>query len=125
VRTIELRTPAGVTLSCGVADGFRSRFAGLMGRSGLPEGEGLLFVPGGSIHTFFMRFALDVAYLAPDGTVLRVAAAVRPWRLARAPRGTRFVLELGARQAAAHGVAEGTRLELPVDGPDQSGQELR
>ena len=111
MRTIELRTPAGVTLSCGVADGFRSRFVGLMGRSGLPEGESLLFVPGGSIHTFFMRFALDVAYLGPDGTVLRVAASVRPWRLSRAPRGTKLVLELAAGQASASGLGEGARLE--------------
>jgi hypothetical protein len=112
LRAVELRTPAGALLRCRVADGFASRFLGLMGRRSLPEGEGMLFVPGGSIHTFFMRFALDAAFLAADGTALRVAAAVRPWRLARAPRGTRFVLELAAGQAAPHGLEDGARLDL-------------
>jgi hypothetical protein len=111
LRTVELRTPAGTALRCQVADGFVSRFLGLMGRRALPEGEGMLFVPGGSIHMFFMRFALDVVWLAPDGAALRVAT-VRPWRVARAPRGTRFVLELTAGQAAAHGLEEGARLDL-------------
>ena len=114
MRTIELRTPAGAALQCRVADGFGSRFLGLMGRAGLPAGEGMLFVMSGSIHTFFMRFTLDVGFLDADGTALRVAA-VRPWRLARAPRGTRFVLELAAGQAAACGLEQGVRLELPAD----------
>ena len=113
MRTVELRTPAGVALRCRVADGFGSRFLGLMGRSAPPAGEGMLFVPGGSIHTFFMRFALDVGFLGPDGTVLRVTASVRPWRLAHAPRGTRLVLELPAGEAAAYGLEQGVRLELP------------
>jgi uncharacterized membrane protein (UPF0127 family) len=112
----QLRTPAGVTLDCRVADGFRSRFLGLMGRRALPDGEALLLVPGGSVHTFFMRFPLDVVYLDRDGTPLRVTPHVRPWRLSRAPRGTRFVLELTAGQAAASGLEEGTRLELDGGG---------
>jgi uncharacterized membrane protein (UPF0127 family) len=112
LRTVELRTPQGAVLRCALADGFWSRFAGLMGRKGLPDGEGMLFVPGGSIHTFFMRFPVDVAFVSPEGGTLRVAAAVRPWKMTRAPRGTRFVLELGDGQAAAAGLAEGTQLEL-------------
>jgi uncharacterized membrane protein (UPF0127 family) len=59
-----------------------------------PPGEGVLFVPGGSVHTAFVRFRIDVVFLDADGRVLRAAAAVPPWRFRRAPRGTRFVLEL-------------------------------
>ena len=84
---------------------------GLMGRAGLPDDEGLLLVPGGSVHTFFMRFAMDAVFVGEHGTVLRVTPAVKPWRLAGAPRGTRFVLELEGGQAAAHGVVEGVTLE--------------
>ena len=59
-----------------------------------------------------MRFPLDVAFLSREGSVLRVAEGVRPWRLTRAPAGAKFVLELAAGQAAADGVAEGVQLEL-------------
>ena len=83
-----------------------------MGRSALPDGEGLLLVPGGSIHTFFMRFAIDAVHLAPDGAVLRVTPRVRPWRLSRAPKGTRFTLELTAGQRPAGGLQAGDRLRL-------------
>jgi uncharacterized membrane protein (UPF0127 family) len=113
---VELRTPRGVRLDCRLADGFLSRFLGLMGRRELRNGAALLLVPGGSVHTFFVRFPLDVAFLDPEGTTLRVAPHVRPWRLARAPRGARFVLELGAGQAAASGLEEGARLELDGGG---------
>ena len=53
-----------------------------------------------------MRFTLDVGFLTR--TARRCASpAVRPWRLARAPRGTRFVLELAGGQAAACGLVQG------------------
>jgi uncharacterized membrane protein (UPF0127 family) len=108
---VDLRGPGG-TLRCRVADGFVSRLLGLMGRKALPPGEGVLLVPGGSIHMFFMRFAVDAVFVGRDGTALGVAAGLRPWRLARAPRGTRFTLELTAGQAAASGLEQGSRLEL-------------
>ena len=116
MRSVALRTPSGTTLRCRLADGFSSRFFGLMGRSSLPDGDGMLFSPGGTIHTFFMRFPLDVAFLSREGHVLRVAIGVRPWRLTRAPGGTKFVLELAAGEAAADGVAEGVQLELQDGG---------
>jgi uncharacterized membrane protein (UPF0127 family) len=110
---------------CLLADGFVSRFVGLMGRSSLPNGEGMLFAPGGSIHTFFMRFPLDVAFLSRDGSVLRVAAGVRPWRLTRAPGGTKFVLELADGQAAADGLVDGSELELQDGGWEALGRRRR
>lgn len=67
---------------------------GLMGRTAPQPGQGVLFVPGGSVHTAFMRFRIDVVFLAADGRVLRIAAGVPSWRVRRAPRGTRFVVEL-------------------------------
>jgi uncharacterized membrane protein (UPF0127 family) len=110
---VELETAAGERLACRLADSFVSRFFGLMGRAALPEGKGLLLAPGGSIHTFFMRFPLDVVFLGADGTALGIVPRLRPWRLARAPRGTRFVLELTAAEPAASGLQEGSRLEAP------------
>jgi uncharacterized membrane protein (UPF0127 family) len=116
VRTTELRAPGGATLRCRIADGFTSRFLGLMGRRALPAGEALLLVPGGSIHMFFMRFAVDAVFLDAEGAVRRIVRGLRPWRVAWAPKGTRFTLELTAGQAASYGLSEGSQLELADGG---------
>jgi uncharacterized membrane protein (UPF0127 family) len=97
---------------CVVADSPFSRARGLLGRRGLAEGEGLLLRPASSIHTWFMRFPIDAVFLAEDGTVLRVAAELRPWRAA-GRRGARAVLELPAGECARRGLQTGDRLVLP------------
>jgi uncharacterized membrane protein (UPF0127 family) len=95
--------------SCVRADRAFSRAKGLLGRSELPRGEGILLRPAPSIHTFFMRFPIDVVFLDEEGHVLRVAADVVPWRAA-ACRGARAVLELAAGECERRGVRAGGRL---------------
>ncbi len=96
---------------CLVADRPFARMRGLLGRRELPSGEGLLLRPAGSIHTFFMRFPIDVVFLGGDGEALRVVPEVRPWRTA-ARRGARAVLELPAGECDRRGVHPGERLEM-------------
>jgi uncharacterized membrane protein (UPF0127 family) len=98
-----------------IARSFWSRFKGLLGRRSLREMEGLLFVPGGSIHTLGMRFSIDVIFLDAQMTVLRVSANVRPWRCALAPPHTRYVLELAAHAAAMCGVEAGQAITLQTE----------
>ena len=86
---------AVVCQSCRLAATFLTRLRGLLGRSGLGEGEGLLIRPTSSIHMFFMRFALDVAFLDRDGRVVKLVPGLRPWRMSFA-RGARSALELSA-----------------------------
>src|SRR5437899_2940363 len=78
---------------CTLARNPYSRMRGLLGRGGLAQGEGLLLQPAGSIHTFFMRFAIDAVFLDRERRVVRIASDVRPWRTAAAKR-SRAVLEL-------------------------------
>lgn len=59
-----------------------SRRRGLLGRDGLPEGHAIVIAPSNSIHMFFMRFAIDVVFVARDGTVVKTCARLRPWRIA-------------------------------------------
>jgi hypothetical protein len=99
-----------VCARCRVAATALRRLRGLLGRRGLAVDEGLLLRPAPAIHTFFMRFPIDVVFLAADGTVLKVVPALRPWR-ARACRGAVAVLELPAGAAARVGVRPGERLE--------------
>ena len=63
------------------ATGFADRFLGLMGRRSLAVGEGMHIVPCNSIHTFFMRIAIDVAFLDPDGLIVKQIPAMPPWRM--------------------------------------------
>jgi uncharacterized protein len=88
-----------------------TRMRGLLGRSSLPPGEGILLRPAGSVHTFFMRFPIDVVFLDRDATVVGVEPSLAPWRLA-GRRGAKSVVELAAGECARHGVAVGDRLQL-------------
>lgn len=94
-----------------VADTVSSRMRGLLGRKELEQGAGLLLRPAPSIHTAFMRFAIDVVFLDRDGLVLKIVPELRPWRAA-ACRGARQALELAAGEAARRGIATGDRLVL-------------
>jgi uncharacterized membrane protein (UPF0127 family) len=98
---------------CTVADRPHTRMRGLLGRDGLPTGEGLLLKPAPSIHTWFMRFPIDAVFLDDRLRVLGVSAGLRPWRLA-GRRGARAVLELAAGEAQRCGIHEG--LTLRVEG---------
>jgi uncharacterized membrane protein (UPF0127 family) len=94
-----------------VADRPFARMRGLLGRRDLPSGEGLLLRPSGSVHTFFMRFPIDVVFVDRDLTVLGVTPGLRPWRTA-GRRGARAVVELPAGEAARRGVRPGDRLAV-------------
>ncbi|HEV3123406.1 MAG TPA: DUF192 domain-containing protein [Candidatus Dormibacteraeota bacterium] len=89
-----------------------SRFIGLMFRRSLPAGHGLALQPCNSIHMFFMRFPLDVAFLDKDGRVLRVYHGLRPWRVSRIVRRAKSAIELPAGTLAAIGVEKGAYLRL-------------
>lgn len=82
---------------------------GLLGRSDLPETEGLLLAPAWSIHTWFMRFPIDVVFIDREGTVLRVVERMRPWRLT-SERRAHAVIELAAGVATRVGLRPGTRV---------------
>ena len=96
---------------CAVADTPPRRMRGLLGRTGLETGEGLLIRPTNAIQMWFMRFPIDAVFLSKDGTVLRIAADLQPWRMA-ACRGARSVLELRAGACAAHGLNVGDPIHL-------------
>jgi uncharacterized protein len=88
------------------------RFMGLMFRADLPPGHGLLLSPCNSIHMFFMRIPLDVAFLDRDGAVLRAYHGIRPWRISRIVRGAKTAVELRAGTLHEAGVGKGTVLRL-------------
>jgi len=95
---------------CVVADRMLTRMKGLLGKRELIAGEGLLIQPAPSIHTFFMRFAIDVVFLAKSGEVMKVTPNVGPWRM-RSCRRAFAVLELAAGEAERRGVTVGDHID--------------
>lgn len=95
-----------------IAHTFLQRFIGLLNRRSIEADEGLLIVPGGSVHTAWMRFSIDIVFLNAAGEVLRVASQVPPWRCVFAPRHTRAVLELRAGVAILLGIQANERITL-------------
>jgi uncharacterized protein len=100
-----------VCARCEIPKGSFARMRGLLGRSGLEPGGGMLIDAAPSVHMFFMRFPIDVVFLDRDWTVVRVVHALKPWRVAGARRAA-AALELPAGAAAEAGLHEGDVLVL-------------
>jgi hypothetical protein len=92
-----------------IADRARIRMRGLLGRTSLPEGEGMLLQPAPSIHTAFMKFPIDVVFL--DGTlrVLKIVERMPAWRAA-SKRHAWAVLELAAGEVERRTIEIGDQL---------------
>ena len=89
----------------------KSRNRGLLGRTGMDDGSALLLAPCSSIHTFFMRFAIDVLFVKKDGRVVKMYSALPAWRIAFA-FGAFAVIELPAGAAAASDTRHGDTVAL-------------
>jgi hypothetical protein len=84
----------------------RERLVGLMGRADLPPGEGLLILDCWSVHTFFMRFPIDVAYISSKNAVVKIVEGLKPSRVS-ACWGARSVLEMPSGWALKMGLSAG------------------
>ncbi|WP_077796889.1 DUF192 domain-containing protein [Streptomyces sp. JHA26] len=95
-----------------IAASYRARTKGLLGRDAV-QGA-LLLTPAGSVHTFRMRFPIDVAYLDRRLTVLAVRT-MPPGRLGLPRLRSRHVLEAEAGVMAGWGVRAGVRVEVRAE----------
>lgn len=109
-----VNTDTGLMLghSIRVAKGPLQRGLGLLGRSRLVEGEGLLIPRCGAITTFFMRFSIDVLFLNSDGLVVSMLEGLQPWRNAFGGRGAEMVLELPVGTIRNSGTLVGHHVEF-------------
>jgi uncharacterized membrane protein (UPF0127 family) len=114
---VEREDGSPVCERCTVAASRPTRLRGLLGRRGLPPGEGLLLRPCASVHTCFLPFPIDVVLLDGDERVIAVVERLPPWRLA-GHRGTKAVLELSAGEAQHRAISPGDRLSILPDNPD-------
>ncbi len=77
-----------------VANNFKSRFIGLMGRNQLPTGEGLLLTKCNSIHMCFMKFALDIVFIDSSKKVVHLIKGIPPWKVSGIVKSAKNTIEL-------------------------------
>jgi uncharacterized membrane protein (UPF0127 family) len=100
-----------------IASSHLSRLLGLMFTSpdSFGSGSGLWIVPSHGVHTFFMRFSIDVVYLDKEDVVVHVEDNVKPWRMAPLVMEAATVLELPAHTIWNTGTAVGDQIENAFD----------
>jgi uncharacterized membrane protein (UPF0127 family) len=91
-----------------------SRFVGLMGRdvAHFPAGDGLWIVPSRGVHTFAMKFPIDVIYLDAKQRVVHLEQDLKPWRVAPVSLRAASVLELPMSTLQTSGTGMGDEIEI-------------
>ncbi|MET3983192.1 uncharacterized membrane protein (UPF0127 family) [Streptomyces sp. PvR034] len=115
-----LDLPEGGAVALEIAASYRARTRGLLGRDGI--GGAMLLTPAASVHTFGMRFAIDVAYLDRRLRVLAVRTMV-PGRLGLPRPRARHVLEASAGAMAGWGLRPGVSVRVRAGGGVEGGAE--
>ena len=88
-----------------------TRKTGLLKHSSLADGEAMLIAPSNAVHTWFMRFDLDLIFVRRNGQVVKTRASVKPWRMSAALRAF-AVIEMRAGTLAARETLPGDILEV-------------
>jgi uncharacterized membrane protein (UPF0127 family) len=91
--TAAINVTKGVALASEleVAKSFAARSKGLLGRDGLRPEQGMLIDPCSSVHTWFMRFPIDVVFLDGKNRVVGLRRNMKPWRMAWSWRGAKTI----------------------------------
>lgn len=108
----DVNTGAIVADRVTVASRRLERAVGLLGRNHLDPGEALWITPCNGVHTWFMRFPIDVLALDANGVVVDVVSDMGPWRMRLPKPGSASVLELRAGTLANAGMRVGNRIKI-------------
>jgi uncharacterized protein len=107
-------TMQGVVIVAAVeaATSFGRRLFGLIGRRPIGPHRALYLAPCRAVHTWFMRFPLDLVFLDQDLRVARIVRDVRPWRVVPGGRAARSVVELQSGWLPAKALKPGDAVAL-------------
>ena len=89
----------------------KTRNVGLLGRQSLDPRTAMIIAPTNAVHTFFMRFPIDIAFVEKDGRILKIRKRLPAWRLAGA-WGAYAVVEMAAGSFEVAGTGTGDRLTV-------------
>ena len=95
-----------------LANTWGTRLRGMLGSPEPVTGEGMLIVPCQAVHMYWMKYALDVAFLAPDGRIVETYHGLRPSQRSKWHREADRALELRVGTLESTGTQIGDRLEV-------------
>lgn len=95
-----------------VAENFISRSVGLLSKRFLKEGESLVIKPCCSIHTFFMRFDIDVLFINKKNEIIALYENVKPWQILPIHLSSRYVIELAAGNIFEKNIKKGDIIQI-------------
>lgn len=95
-----------------IADTAFKRMRGLLGKNDFKSGEALILKPGNSIHTFFMRFPIDVLFLDKENRIIKALSSIKPFHFTNIYFKACLTIELPANTIAASSTQEGDILTL-------------
>jgi uncharacterized protein len=112
MKAVNLRTNKELATDVIVADNLFTRMKGLLGKKELPFGEALWIKPCFSVHTFFMKFPIDVIFLNKKNQVIAAVSNLTPNRMTRLYPQSFSVLELPSGTIVASNTKVGDEIEI-------------
>lgn len=95
-----------------IADSFFSRLRGLLGRTELKEGQGLIIKPCNSIHTFGMKFPIDVAFVDQNNKVIKIMENTAKAKVSPIVKNSKYVIEARSGEFQAKNLQVGDLVEV-------------
>lgn len=103
-----------IPLRCITARSWWQRTRGLVGKPSWPPEQGFAIPDCRSIHTFGMRFAIDVLWINDQSIVVAISKQVKPWQLRFGPIGTKACIELASGEIDRLGITNGIHIFYPL-----------
>ncbi len=95
-----------------IADTPIKRMKGLIGFKSLKTSEAMLIKPCNSIHTFFMRFPIDLLFIDKDNIIIKAMSDIKPYRFSPLYLFSRAVIELSSGTIRNTGTKEGDQISI-------------
>lgn len=111
MKVVNRNTGEVILQELNIADTFMKRFLGLMGKKELKPGSGLKIEPCSSIHTFNMKFPIDVLFVSEDHKVLKLIISMKPGKVSSVVKGAKYVIEANADELT-HKIYQGDIIEV-------------
>lgn len=112
MKIVNLRNNAALADKAKLADNFLGRLIGLLNRRSLEKGEALILRPSNCIHSFFMRFTIDVLFLDKSGKVVACLPSFRPFRFSPVYFNAHTVIELPEHTLKLSAIQPGDNIQI-------------